>query len=246
MTLRESQIIRTALTKIFPFALLYSMYVFSYGGAFPGGGFQAGVIIGSLVVIVEMVLERKLYSDAAFQRIELFGVLLLVILLLLGLVRSGQPFTGLYIHKGESLPLANIMIWLLSAGIFLEVAGSMVLIFRSFLFWESEDELYIINPGSSLLSDKPPKASSGGEQRKIRIITGILIAAAFIYLLITPSELSGVLQSRAEEVHSTAEAFGIRNMVTVVYLGPRVMDTFLEVMVVVLTVFGVKAVRGRV
>jgi len=33
--------------------------------------------------------------------------------------------------------------------------------------------------------------------------------------------------------------------VTAVYLGPRVLDTLLEVMVVVLTVFGMKFIRGK-
>ena len=36
---------------------------------------------------------------------------------------------------------------------------------------------------------------------------------------------------------------GIQNMVTAVYLGPRIMDTFIEVMVVVLTVYGMKYLR---
>jgi len=42
------------------------------------------------------------------------------------------------------------------------------------------------------------------------------------------------------------EQMGIQNMVTAVYLGPRMMDTLIEVMVVVLTVYGMKHLRGRV
>lgn len=36
---------------------------------------------------------------------------------------------------------------------------------------------------------------------------------------------------------------GIQNMVTAVYLGPRIFDTLIEVMVVVLTVYGIKFMR---
>ena len=43
-----------------------------------------------------------------------------------------------------------------------------------------------------------------------------------------------------------AEQMGIQNMVTAVYLGPRMFDTFIEVMVVVLTVYGMKFVRERI
>ena len=39
------------------------------------------------------------------------------------------------------------------------------------------------------------------------------------------------------------EQMGIQNMVTAVYLGPRVLDTVIEVMVVVLTVYGMKYLR---
>ena len=40
-----------------------------------------------------------------------------------------------------------------------------------------------------------------------------------------------------------AGEMGIQNMVTAVYLGPRIFDTLIEVMVVVLTVYGMKYVR---
>ncbi len=42
-----------------------------------------------------------------------------------------------------------------------------------------------------------------------------------------------------------AGQMGIQNMVTAVYLGPRVFDTLIEVMVVVLTVSGMKYLRER-
>lgn len=54
-------------------------------------------------------------------------------------------------------------------------------------------------------------------------------------------------ESRAREVDASwvrvAHRMGIQNMVTAVYLGPRVFDTFVEVMVVILTVYGMKFVR---
>ncbi len=42
-----------------------------------------------------------------------------------------------------------------------------------------------------------------------------------------------------------AMSLNIRNLVTSVYLGPRMFDTFLEVMVVVLTVFGIQFIKSR-
>lgn len=42
-----------------------------------------------------------------------------------------------------------------------------------------------------------------------------------------------------------ARHMGINNMVSAVYLGPRAMDTLIEAMVVVLTVFGMKYIRDK-
>ncbi len=75
------------------------------------------------------------------------------------------------------------------------------------------------------------------------IILLVLCGAAVFFILPIPE-----LQVR--EVSTSwvriAGQMGIQNMVTAVYLGPRVFDTFIEVMVVVLTVYGMKFVRERI
>lgn len=252
MNLKDSQILDTALTKLFPFALLFSGYVFSYGGAFPGGGFQAGVIIGTFVVIMELVFERKLYGETVFERIELTGILFLGIALLTGFLISGYPFGGLYGYGGSSYPLANAMIWFLNMAIFLEVSGSMVIIFRNFLFWESDDILRMVSHTSQPAVISHPAhithtfaSRKKKELRWIAVISAPLItASALVLLLIMPQYTPTIHQGEMEVIRMIAEEYSIRNMVSVVYLGPRVFDTFLEVMVVILTVLGIKVVRG--
>ncbi len=252
MNLKESQILETALTKLFPFALLFSGYVFSYGGAFPGGGFQAGVIIGTFIVILELVFERKIYSNPVFERIELTGILFLGIALIAGFMISGYPFGGLYSYGGSSYPLANAMIWFLNMAIFLEVSGSMVLIFRNFLFWESDDTVRIASPHlqqavmpqeSTVL--RIPQTKRKKEFLCVAVIAALLIAVSVIVILLfMPAYTPTVHHGEMDVIRMTASEYSIRNMVSVVYLGPRVIDTFLEVMVVILTVLGIKVVRG--
>ena len=76
----------------------------------------------------------------------------------------------------------------------------------------------------------------------LTIIILALCAAAIFLLLPYP-------ESQIREVGASwvriAGQMGIQNMVTAVYLGPRVFDTFIEVMVVVLTVYGIKYVREK-
>jgi multisubunit Na+/H+ antiporter MnhB subunit len=246
VNIRDSQIMRTALTKLLPFALLYSIYLFSYSGVFPGGGFQAGVVIGTLIVVIEMVFERRLYTDMVFERIEFGGVLLLLMALIGGWIISGTPFGGLYGFQGSSLVFANIIIWILSFAIFLEVSGSMVLIFRIFLFPEKDISLLPYSReilSREVLDDMSHKAKT---PRKAWIpwVTGILLMGALVYVYLVASPLEIISHSIQEHVDVATADYGIRNMVTTIYLGPRVFDTFLEVLVVVLTVFGVRAVGG--
>ena len=72
----------------------------------------------------------------------------------------------------------------------------------------------------------------------------LLLCGAAIYLVFPQPE------NLAREVESSwvciAGQMGIQNMVTAVYLGPRMFDTFIEVMVVVLTVCGMKFLRERI
>jgi multisubunit Na+/H+ antiporter MnhB subunit len=72
----------------------------------------------------------------------------------------------------------------------------------------------------------------------------LLLSGAVIYLILPHPEI------QAREVDTSwvriAGQMGIQNMVTAVYLGPRVLDTFIEVMVVVLTVFGMKFLREHI
>lgn len=136
MRLQDSAILQVTLSKLFPFAVLLSMSMFSYGASFPGGGFQAGVVIGSYIVIYEIALDRPTWSTAFYGRIEVLGLAVLLGALVWGWLRLGAPFGAVHAEgTGRGLLWANPFIWLLNLGIYLEVCGSMVLIFRQFIHW---------------------------------------------------------------------------------------------------------------
>ncbi len=72
----------------------------------------------------------------------------------------------------------------------------------------------------------------------------LLLCGAAIYLLFPRPEV----QVREIDISwvRIAGQMGIQNMVAAVYLGPRIFDTLIEVMVVVLTVCGMKYLRERI
>jgi multisubunit Na+/H+ antiporter MnhB subunit len=78
-----------------------------------------------------------------------------------------------------------------------------------------------------------------------KIVTAILLcaigaAAVFAY----PGEFAGGRGSIDDYV-AIAKQLNIRNLVSTIYLGPRLLDTALEVGVVVLTVLGMIYLRER-
>lgn len=135
MRLQDSPILQVSLSKLLPFVLMFGFYLFSYGANLPGGGFQAGVMFGTIVVILEMIIERPIFPDRLYGILEIGGVVLLLSGVIYGLAVSGVPFGPLYRLQHHSLLFSNLLIFALNLAIFLEVSGSLVLIFRYFLSW---------------------------------------------------------------------------------------------------------------
>lgn len=75
-------------------------------------------------------------------------------------------------------------------------------------------------------------------------VAAVILLGALIYVTMYVRGLDLVFSDAVTDFRSLAEHMNIENMVAVVYLGPRVFDTFLEVNVVVLTVFGMKYIRS--
>jgi multicomponent Na+:H+ antiporter subunit B len=131
--IRESVLLRVSITQLLPFIMVFSFYIFSYGANLPGGGFQSGVVFGTIVVITEIGFGKRLFSDSFLQRTELLGVCILVGSVLYGLVTTGYFLGGLYRFTTETFLLSNIYYWVLNFAVYLEVASSIILIVRVFL-----------------------------------------------------------------------------------------------------------------
>lgn len=83
------------------------------------------------------------------------------------------------------------------------------------------------------------------KSKRFRILVAILLGMIFIYTSVYLAQIELVFHEEVLDIESIARQLNIRNMVTTVYLGPRIFDTFLEVMVVILTVFGMKFIRTK-
>ncbi len=139
MELKESVILRSTISKLFPFIMLFSFYMFSYGAVYPGGGFQAGVIFGTIVVIFELVFEQRLFTNKIYNWLEFFGIIIIFSALIYSFSKTGFLFGDMYGYFSSSEVFTNVFIWILNFAIYTEVAGSIILIFRHFIEWDYEE-----------------------------------------------------------------------------------------------------------
>lgn len=81
--------------------------------------------------------------------------------------------------------------------------------------------------------------------RITRTIVALFLIAISIYLFYYLRVVEFVFHTELIDFEEMTLKMNVKNIVTTIYLGPRIFDTFLEVMVVILTVFGMKFIRGR-
>lgn len=139
MDLRESAILHITVGILFPFIAMFGFYLTSYGANFPGGGFQAGVVFGTVVVVVELVFNRRIFSNLFYMRLEYAGVVFLFVSLVGGYVMTGYLFSGFYGITSESPMFSSVFLWLLNLAIYCEVAGSLVLVYRHLIEWKGQE-----------------------------------------------------------------------------------------------------------
>jgi multicomponent Na+:H+ antiporter subunit B len=147
-----SKIVRTAANLLFPFILIFGLYVIVHGHLTPGGGFQGGAVMatGLAMIIAAHAYER---IQGAFKKdlLKLLEGLALVLFLAIAVSAFvvGKPFFynwiaqagGLFggvptiegnLNTGGIIPLLNVFVGL-------EVLGALTLIVLTMLSGAKEN-----------------------------------------------------------------------------------------------------------
>jgi multicomponent Na+:H+ antiporter subunit B len=88
-----SKIVRSVTILLFPFGLVFGMYVVIHGHLTPGGGFQGGAVLATAIAMV-MVAHRWDEITGAFKKgaltvFEMIGLLSFALIGLMGLLNGG-------------------------------------------------------------------------------------------------------------------------------------------------------------
>lgn len=133
-------ILKTMTRIIFPFILLFGFFIMMHGHITPGGGFSGGAIVGAGFVLYTLThgvkaAEAKLPHNI-LQIVETLGVMWYVLMGLVGVVTMGSflanGIAGFPLGDAFSL-LSSGMIALLTIGIGIKVASTMITLFRTLI-----------------------------------------------------------------------------------------------------------------
>jgi multicomponent Na+:H+ antiporter subunit B len=128
-------ILRVGTKLLIPFILLFALYVQFHGELGPGGGFQAGVIAAGTLILYAIIFGSEAAKRIAPQRlVELMvpsGVLIFAGTGVAGLM-FGKNFLDYSVLAHDPPHGRELGIFLVEAGVFVTVSGTMTAIFYAF------------------------------------------------------------------------------------------------------------------
>lgn len=129
-------ILRVGTKLILPFILLFALYVQFHGDYGPGGGFQAGVIAASAVILLTITFgldaAQRIAPQALVARMIPLGVLIYVGTGVAGML-MGKNFLDYSVLARDSAQGHELGIFLVEAGVLVTVAGTMTAVFYAFV-----------------------------------------------------------------------------------------------------------------
>jgi multicomponent Na+:H+ antiporter subunit B len=128
-------ILRIGTKLIVPFILLFALYVQFHGDFGPGGGFQAGVIAAGMVILVAITFglgaAKRIAPTELVERMVPLGVLIYAGTGVVGLL-LGKNYLDYSVLSNDSAHGHELGIFLVEAGVFVTVSGTMTALFYAF------------------------------------------------------------------------------------------------------------------
>ena len=129
----DSLVVVTFVRVLIPLVQIFALYVLAYGHYGPGGGFQAGVILGASYILIALTLGRETFEERVSERMCLAiaagGVLLYLLTGVAGF--AGGTFLD---YSRLPLPVSPVKaryygILIIETGVAAAVAATVILLF---------------------------------------------------------------------------------------------------------------------
>lgn len=128
-------ILRVGVKLVLPFIFIFALYVHFHGDFGPGGGFQAGVIIASGIILHALVFgieaAKRVAPVAVMERLVPLGALIYVSAGLPALF-AGKRFLDYSVYGHAPLHGHEWGVFIVEGGVIITVAATMISIFYAF------------------------------------------------------------------------------------------------------------------
>lgn len=129
-------ILRVGTKLILPFILLFAIYVQLHGEYGPGGGFQAGVIISAVVILIAITFgissAKRVAPRGLVERMVPLGVLIYAGTGIASMLLGGN-YLDYAVLAEEPVPGHLLGIFLVEVGVAVTVSSTMVVLFYAFV-----------------------------------------------------------------------------------------------------------------
>lgn len=123
----HSELLSISLGVLFPVVIIFGIYIILGGHVSPGGGFQGGAILSSVMIIKYLILPL---NDTPLNKVQTIEKLTLLLIILI-------PIFFIYLGLNVYYPGLNTAYLIgLNALIGLKVACGMTIIFVRFVYYE--------------------------------------------------------------------------------------------------------------
>ncbi|MEK9658979.1 MAG: MnhB domain-containing protein [Chloroflexota bacterium] len=142
MTERHSSLILHFIVRVFmvPLILVFAAYVFVHGESSPGGGFQAGAIAASAVILARLTLGRehgiRRYPTRMLIWLSSLGVGIYALAGVLPVLYGGPfldydaiPLQWFNVFAGEEYTNRSMGLFIIELGVYVGVFATLVLIY---------------------------------------------------------------------------------------------------------------------
>ena len=128
-------ILRAVVKLIMPFIMLFALYVQFHGDYGPGGGFQAGVIFASALILYALMGGRealtRVISPTVLQRLFALGVLIYAGVGVVTMINGGNFLDYDYLDSHDPKHGQHLGLLLIELGVGITVSTGMVIIYLS-------------------------------------------------------------------------------------------------------------------
>ncbi len=131
--MRDSVILKSVSKLIFPFVIIYGIYIIYNGDISPGGGFQGGVVLSTAYLLIYFVNEKNSFSLLKILKLEKMLFLGILAFAAISLFTTDTPLTNFF---GVNAPQESKRIFLVSLNFLIGIKVSLGLTFLFSIFIE--------------------------------------------------------------------------------------------------------------